>query len=322
MESKRLHYLDYAKGIGILLMLFQHSIPQHNLWRLYTQSFVMPLFFVVGGFLLQYKEKNGKVLRLSYNYIIKRLKQIGLPYLIGSIILSFYLEFLSMSQGGHSICGNIYRIISLQGVQSMWFLPVYLFSELVFLILVNKKNIVYLYSVFSLLLLLIIVRFEGSPWPFALLEKTVLGSLFFIGGYYIASFQLIRRPILYQVLFLFLGLICSSFNGFASFAELHNPVLFFLSGFLLSAVVLYVSSLIEPNNSIVSRLLDFFGKNTLFILCTNNLIIETIRIIDYKLAGSVLLNHGMLGNFVMFLLLSVAESVMIFLYRRLLHERS
>lgn len=70
MESKRHSYLDYAKGIGILLMLFQHSIPQHNLWRHYTQAFVMPLFFIVGGFLMFIKEKDGKQLCVTHNYLL------------------------------------------------------------------------------------------------------------------------------------------------------------------------------------------------------------------------------------------------------------
>ncbi len=321
MEGKRHLYLDYAKGIGILLMLFQHSIPQHNLWRHYTQAFVMPLFFIVGGFLMFIKEKDGKKLCVTHNYILRRLKRIGIPYLIGCLLLSLFFELLSMTQGGHSITGNLYRIITLQGVESMWFLPVYLFSEILFLAVAGNKRVLYFSGLFALIVLFFIVEFEGSPWPFALFEKSLLGFLFFIGGYLLAFSKLTRQSHLVQVLLLSSGIFCARYNGFASFAELHNPLLFLLSGLLISSFVLFISLLLESHKSVVNKVLNFYGRDTLLILCTNNLIIEIIRLLDYKMTGSFLLHNGMLGNVLMFIVLSTFEAIVIFLYHKLMHER-
>ena len=323
MESKRLLYLDYAKGIWILLMLFQHSIPQHNLWRHYTQAFVMPLFFIVGGSLLFIKEKNGKELCITQNYFIRRLKRIGIPYLIGCLFLTVFFELLSITQGGHSIRTNLYRIITLQGVESMWFLPVYLFSEILFLALAGNKRVLYFSGLFALITLFFIVKFEGSPWPFALFEKSLLGFLFFLGGYLLAFSKLIRQSLLVQVLLLSSGLFCARCNGFASFAELHNPLLFLLSGLLITSFVMFVCFFLESNKTktIVNKVLNYYGRNTLLILCTNNLIIEIIRLVDYKITGSFLLHNGMLGNVLMFIFLSVSEAIVIYLYRKLVYER-
>lgn len=321
MNSKRLLYLDYAKGIGILLMLFQHSIPQHNLWRHYTQAFVMPLFFIVGGFLMFIKEKYGKQKCVTHNYLLRRLKRIGIPYLIGCLLLSLFFELLSMTQGGHSITGNLYRIITLQGVESMWFLPVYFFSEILFLALARNKRVLYLSGLIALISLFFIVKFEGSPWPFALFEKTLLGFLFFIGGYLIAFSKLPRQSLLIQVLLLSSGLFCAYCNGFASFAELHNTALFLLSGLSISSFVLFISLLLESNKRVVNKVLNYYGRDTLLVLCTNNLVIECIRLLDYKTTGSFLLHYGMLGNLLMFLYLSASEAIIICLFRKLVHER-
>lgn len=317
MESKRLQYLDYAKGIGILLMLFQHSMPQHNLWLLFIMSFVMPLFFIVGGFLMYHKEKNGKEMCISRTYFTRRLKRIGLPYLLGCLVLTLFFELLSITQGEHSIKGNIFRIITLQGVESMWFLPVYLFSEILFLLLAKYRRILYYSGILVLILLFFIVRFEYFPWPYALIVKTLMGFVFFIGGYLLASSQLIRRPFIYLVPLWVIGLCCAYFNGFASFAELHNPVLYLLSGLFISAFVLYFSLLLESKQSSINKVLNYFGRDTLLILCTNNLIIESIRLADYKITGSFLLHHGMQGTLIMFLCVSIAEATVIYFYRRL-----
>lgn len=317
MSAKRVLFIDYAKGIGILLMLFQHSIPQHNLWRLFIQAFVMPLFFIIGGYIWQLKDANRVRVSFSKYYLQKRIKQLAPAYLIGCFVLAFFYEVLSITQGDHSISHNVYKIISLQGIDSMWFIPVFFLSESLFLIIIGLKNKRLLYSFFVIVLLALtfLVRFEGSPWPFALLEKTLMGCLFFIGGYLISKLLILDKTVI-VILLLLLGLSGTYVNGFASFAELHYPILYLFDGLALSVVLLAISKHLIPIKSLLNRFILFYGRETLLVLCSNNIIIEIIRLLDYKISGNCLLKHGMIGNVMMFLVLTFVETVFLVVYKR------
>ena len=53
--------------------------------------------------------------------------------------------------------------------------------------------------------------------------------------------------------------------------------------------------------------LSLFGQNTIVILCTNNLLIETIRLADHKLTGDFLLKTGLAGSLLFTALLILIE---------------
>ena len=321
MAGNRLTYLDYAKGIGIILMLFQHSIPQHNFLRLFMQAFGMPVFFVIGGYIWWYKAKHGKELRFTYGYLKRRLRQLGIPYLIGCLVLTLFFELLNLISGGdHSILHNLFRTVSLQGIESMWFLPVYLCAEVLFLLVIgfNNKHLAFFIASVVLLLFHFLVKFDGAPWPFALIETSLMGFLFFTGGYFCAEHRIHGSSFPAMVLFFLLGLLGARINGFASFAELHVPFLFFADGLMLSLLLITLCYHIRSEQGLVPKAVLFFGRETLFILCSNNLIIEIIRLFDYKVTGNCLLNNGMLGNCLMFLLLCSFEVILILLFRSLI----
>ena len=54
LTKRRLNYLDYAKGIGILLVVLGHIY--NNSVKLWIYSFHMPLFFIISGYLLEYNK--------------------------------------------------------------------------------------------------------------------------------------------------------------------------------------------------------------------------------------------------------------------------
>ena len=239
--------------------------------------------------------------------------------MVGCLVLALFYEVLSLSQGSHSIANSFIRIITLKGIDSMWFLPVYFISEILFLgvIGLRKQSILYLYLSFVILFLHIIVRYEGSEWPFALVEKSLLGSLFFVGGFVCARYRIHDSSLFLLLPLLLFGLVGSFFNGFTSFANIHYPILYFIDGLSMSVAALILCWLCSKNNSLLSRFFVKFGRETLLVLCSNNLFIEIVRLLDYKLNNSFFLNHGMPGNFLMFIFMTLIELCFILLYRKL-----
>ncbi len=317
MATKRVLFIDYAKGIAILLMLLQHSIPQHNFLRQVIQSFVMPFFFVAGGYIWNLKMVSGKEVGLSWVYFKKRFKRLGVPYLLAGSVLVFFYGVLSIISGGHSVLRNLIRLISLQGIDSLWFLPVYFCSEVLFLWVISFKDKRYQLSLIVAvpLLLMFLAQYDGLPWPYGLFESSLIGLVFFYIGYSFSCYRLEGLNSIIVVILCILGLIGSYYNGFASFAKLNSPILFCLIGSILSIVLLAVCKWIESSGLRATKFLSFWGRETLFILCTNNLIIESVRLMDHWVSNDWLLNHGMLGNFIMFMIISLLEALLIKSFR-------
>ena len=88
MNTKRLDWIDIAKGIGIILVVLGHTlVPQVRetgfagfLW-IFIYNFHMPLFFFLSGYLF---EKGLSHYTNKGKFILGKLQYLMLPYLIFS----------------------------------------------------------------------------------------------------------------------------------------------------------------------------------------------------------------------------------------------
>lgn len=87
--------------------------------------------------------------------------------------------------------------------------------------------------------------------------------------------------------------------------------LFFINAVILSFAVLTIFNFIENKYSKNLKILSYFGKNSIVVLCTNNLLIETIRLLDYKLTGNILLQYPLVGSFIFTFILILIEAIII-----------
>ena len=127
-DRKRIDWVDYARGVGIILMVFGHSgFPiqvQKFIW-----SFHMPLFFFLSGMMYN---------SLKYSRIkelIKRVvKTLIIPYVFFSIIVVLGYILLNYFQG-FSITkdwGGIELVTDGWGGIALWFVPTLIFVQLLF----------------------------------------------------------------------------------------------------------------------------------------------------------------------------------------------
>ena len=66
----------------------------------------------------------------------------------------------------------------------------------------------------------------------------------------------------------------------------------------------------------INHCLSFFGQNSIVILCTNNLIIEVCRLLDYKIFGNILISWGLYGNIIFTIILIAIEIPIIILTKK------
>lgn len=136
MTQKRLHYLDIAKGIGIILVVTGHSGMGSEGLLSWLSSFHMPLFFVISGMLLFHRKEESLPLMES---IRKKAKSILIPYSFFSLIyLVIDLYYIAIKHQELSLPDAALQTISFYGISVLWFLPTLFAGEVLFL-LIRKK---------------------------------------------------------------------------------------------------------------------------------------------------------------------------------------
>ena len=81
--KNRIEWIDYSKGILIILVIAGHAIPEFDLHLDYLAHFIysfhMPAFFILSGYLFRYKKDINTV-----EFAKKKAKQLLIPYIIFS----------------------------------------------------------------------------------------------------------------------------------------------------------------------------------------------------------------------------------------------
>lgn len=319
MSVQRVEYIDLAKGFAILALILSHTSPGESI-NTWIFGFHMPIFFMVGGMLLAMK--NDKM-PLSFGSIPtllkKRCHNLLLPYVVFCLALTLFYGVMSFLGGeGFSISSNLIRTFTFQGIDSLWFIPCYFWSELISTIILSLRRKVVLPILYLALLPgIIIMTIDHSDVNGYLyyVMKVLVSLSFFITGILVAKYGFLQRINLWlAIIFLLVSSAATLWSGFSAIGSLDFPhqSLYFFTAVLLSLSILALFTTLKEGADKAS-MLRLFGQYSIVVLCTNNLLIEIIRLLDYKLTGNFLLNHGSLGSLVFFILIAAIEYKLILL---------
>lgn len=313
---KRVTAIDSAKGIAILMLLLSHCITGEGYLKIWIFSWHMPIFFIICGLLNQLRNPKGQPLYQLKPWLKRRLKQIFVPYFI------FGLFYIIFTNGLYYISGNkinllneCISLITMQGVASMWFLPVFFFSEMLFVFFISKlSNILQALFIIITIFLLTQLQYNGempTDKIVRLLLKISVALSFVILGNRIGILFNRHIPFLLLMISLFITSLISLYNGFVGIGALlfGNVILFFITGFFISYSIIMIFKVIS--NNIDLNLLNLFGANSIIILVTNNLFIEVFRLLEYKLFNNFFLENGFIGGLLMTIILIIPEYYLI-----------
>jgi len=285
--SKRIEYIDIARGIGILLVVLGHNdfgyISPFGYKVIY--SFHMPLFFFLSGYFL-----NASI--PFFEFIQKRFNSLLKPYLF--IIFIIYFTSVSFEQMGFrtaiqriakSLYGAGYYIDWVQ----LWFLPhlfaVSLYAFLFFMIFGKWANR-YVRSLALTVILGISSLFLHSFYPFSIsifgksyelyglpfsLDLVLLSSYFFILGSDVRQsvpekkFESLYLLVGSGIMLILMNLFLSPTIDFNTrkYDDYVTNTVEALAGILF---VLALSRQIELRTDKLARLFKYFGQTSLFIL--------------------------------------------------------
>lgn len=124
VSTKRIEYIDIAKGIGIILVVMGHTIGTEVLVGSWIFSFHMPLFFFLSGLCF-----NDERHPLFLPFLKKRIQTLFLPLVYFSVICLV----VSVLTGASNY--SIEKIQNGEFTGALWFLYVLFLSELFYWII-------------------------------------------------------------------------------------------------------------------------------------------------------------------------------------------
>ena len=132
--KQRLAFIDRAKGIGILMVVFSHLSSMtgfgNRLWSWYN-PFMLTLFFMISGGMRRKRERR----KAFPAFVRSRAHALLLPYFVFDILALGIQTVLNYWRGGVPEAAaklqiGLVRIFTLRGLGPDWFLPVLFFAEL------------------------------------------------------------------------------------------------------------------------------------------------------------------------------------------------
>ena len=119
---KRIHYIDIAKGIGILLVVLGHNDlnAYHPMLHRFIYAFHMPLFFFLSGIFFNPERPFKTLVKKRFEGLIKPLIFIIL-FIYG---VFFFFGKMSLVTAGSRLLKSLYMTGPYLNWGQLWFLPV------------------------------------------------------------------------------------------------------------------------------------------------------------------------------------------------------
>lgn len=278
--SKRVAWIDIAKGIGIILVVLGHNVNTGSSLFNYIYFFHMPLFFFLSGYLFK-SEKYPNVRK----FVVDKFKKLLIPYLVfGIVSIMFFLIKNSSSNCIKELVLSMRTRLPFN--EPIWFLTSLFLVELMYFILDTKiKN----GSIKGLILLItssIAYKSVNSPC----LPWTLDTAAYYILFFYIGSLMN-RHDIINKVLSVYnekrinkkllicnISIITALVLNVISYIKapmIYSFIIpgFYIGNFIMSVIIAMsgiIMVIIVANVFCEERILIYLGKNTLFILCVHN----------------------------------------------------
>lgn len=292
-QKKRLVFLDAAKGVGILAVMFGHITKLGNPVDIWISTFKIVIFFIVAGFLVCRSQEASK---LSFkSSAMKRVKALLFPYLSFSIIVILY-RALHAAFVGKSVeyvlkhfMIDSYSTISLRGISALWFLPTIFIAEVLFFLVMRfgmAGRICCTMAAFLVYFgtgpMLNVLESACGDVPYALISypilavtKGIAGFIFVGVGYLLYKivdrFPAKRERWLAGIALFIAGIILSWFNeGTLDYNNMHFgelPILFFICALVSSVGWMFVLEHLE--NYYTFPILTWCGRNSLILMATH-----------------------------------------------------
>lgn len=280
--KQRLDYIDIARGLGILTVIYSHSGGERSLmW--FIGGFFIPLFFVVSGFTYRPERQGG--MAEYWAFLKKRGRRLLLPYVIFSIFLMLAYkclsptDFLGMAYSRYSLyplgtAGNVFFLSG--GNAPLWFLTsMFTACMALWWLFRSRRSVTYVAGLYLLLTYGLSYLPILLPWS---IDTAFLMALFMMAGWAIREKRVLEIIARHRFSFMFMAgayiLLCL-LNGEPNLSVriyANSFLLIFLTGIIGSLLVLRVSQWLE--RTFLKGILAGFGRHSMVIFCLQMLLLR------------------------------------------------
>lgn len=307
--KKRIEWVDTARGIGILFVMFGHCYL-NTIFTFWFYSFHIALFFFLSGYIFSINTK-------YIDFFTKKIKTLLVPYVFLALVTIFCNAILALT---HSNSYDILIILKLYIVQCrytpLWFIPcLFIAEQLMYLMCYIKQKMrsEQFFIIVSAICMFVFFLYKcfitiDLPWNADL--SMLACSFICIGKYFqeknvinkikvnscILSFMFIVIIILSAINNYYFGKVDWYSNHFA------NPIIFVLTAILGIFTIIYFSL------NVNIPILKFLGRNSLIFFGLHRIVIDLTFVLYTKL-GFIIES----GNYIsiLFALFSVIISIIV-----------
>lgn len=183
MKPKRIEYIDVAKFLAMILVVFTHGVKESN-FVAFAFAFHLPVFFVLNGMTLKIEnQKFGE-------FLVKKLQRYIIPMFglgIICVLFDLFIKWLFNNPiADHFVLIGIANVINQVRLFAIWFLPALFFTDIILFGFHRlAKGRLWLMGVLSLLLLGIGIIFNqfhnvALVWNF---DAALFGTIFTYIGF-------------------------------------------------------------------------------------------------------------------------------------------
>lgn len=310
--NKRLNWLDYMKGIGIILVIIGHGFTREYSILTLVFSFHLALFFIVSGMTIKSTTFNLPV----HKILVKYIKSIIVPYyILGFFVLlvEIFKNILQKDITVDNLISMTEKYVFLYGLKAEWFLPA-LFFAVVFVVLLLK-----LFKGNKILTLLVtaavavVCTLISNDNVFLIRILTIGVSTFFVSFGYLVSDLFMNKShkatakdnLIYAglcLLFTAVNIPIAFYNGQVNLVDKvlgNNPILFYVTGILGTLSILFFCKLID---NLKLRILLYTGKNSLVIMAVHMEIMALFGVVISRFVNDGSIEFIILNIFVSYIL--------------------
>lgn len=277
MEKKRIIWLDIARGLAMLCVIYGHVGS-----RRWIYTWHMPAFFLITAILLSINT-NWKQMTFR-ELFVKDAKSLLYPYLVFGMI-EVIIKCFSSSVKAALI--GLFHLCILDGLGALWFLSALFIARQLFFQLMKrtqKREVIVVCAVIAIVVTSIIStalgRFDLQSRTMRLLycflniyNRSVIGFIFLVLGFAGADYL---RCVRLNSLTKGIGLVCMLFfsvfffrynSAELRFSTIGNPLLFYPLAIAGSVFIFILSDFLSRFH--LSEVIRFMGCNSIVFLVTH-----------------------------------------------------
>ena len=288
MNSNRIEWIDFAKGVVIILVVLGHVIEYNSDLSKIIYVFHMPFFFIMAGFLLNLDKWGGVD---NYKaFTTKLIKRLLIPYYLAEflwypifIFKEYYFGHLSRiifySSPIESFLGIFIGKATLLPIGPLWFLPCLLLTEIIFIKLYNNlaKSSAEIFGAAIIFTSHVGLFFNWCGYMAWGINVALVSQIFLFAGILIRRYNVVERLNLkfclcLEIIFILTLLLNKRIE--MSGAIYGEPLLFYAGGIAGTLLVMKISALI--NSGKIFSLISDCGRQSIIILVLHLPIIEVV----------------------------------------------